>query len=164
MIKIKQMMIALTIGGLACNMAYTQESSEPNDTLGLSQDTLTVLQAEMRELAVASQAMVMSFVSGDWVSIQRISEQMRGSYVMEQDLTDAQKQELADNLPERFRRLDMEFHARAGKLESAAANKNSELIAFHYYRLLEACATCHSEYAASRFPGFASGTRDIHQH
>lgn len=158
------MTVALTIAVLTCNAASAQETRKTHNTLNLSQETLTLLQAEMRELAVASQALVISFVSGDWKSIQDISEQIRASYVMEQSLTDAQKQELEEKLPERFKRLDREFHARAEKLESAAANENSELVAFHFHRLLESCATCHSEYAASRFPGFASGATDIHQH
>jgi len=159
-----QMIVALAATVLFCNTAYTEEAPEPHNTINLSPETLNLLRAEMRELAVASQAMVISYVSGDWKSIQRISEQIRASYVMEQNLTDSQKQELAEKLPERFKRLDADFHSRADRLESAATNENSELVAFHYYRLLESCATCHSEYAALRFPGFSSSESDIHQH
>lgn len=162
MTKISQVVAALTLTAFFCTAAYTQEPPEAHDAIDLSPDTLMLLQAEMRELAVASQAMVISYVSGDWKSIQRIGEQIRASYVIEQNLTDAQKQELADKLPERFKRLDADFHARAARLESAAANANAELVAFHYYRLLESCAACHSEYAASRFPGFSSLETDFH--
>ncbi|MBT8092248.1 MAG: cytochrome c [Gammaproteobacteria bacterium] len=164
MIKKSQMIGALTVTLLLCNAAYSEGPSEAHDTIDLSPDTLMLLQAEMRELAVASQAMVISYVSGDWKSIQRISEQIRDSYVMERNLTDAQKQELGDKLPERFKRLDKDFHARADRLESAAANANSELVGFHFYKLLETCATCHSEYAASRFSGFSLLETDLHQH
>lgn len=164
MFKASQIIGAMTVAALLCNTAYTEETLEAQDSIALSPDTLMLLQAEMRELAVASQAMVISYVSGDWQSIQRISEQIRASYVMEQKLTDAQKQELEDRLPGSFKQLDAEFHARADKLESAAANANAELVAFHYYRLLESCAACHSEYAASRFPGFSSFATDAHRH
>lgn len=159
-----QMIVALTVTVLFCNTAYTEESSEAYNATNLSPKTLMLLQAEMRELAAASQALVISYVSGDWESIQSLSSQIRASYVMEQNLTDTQKKELADKLPERFKRLDMDFHARAARLGSAAADENAELVAFHYYRLLESCATCHSEYAASRFPGFSSSEMDIRQH
>ena len=164
MFKTIRIVVALTVTVLFCSTGYTEEAPEAHKTINLSPETLVLLQAEMRELAVASQAMVISYVSGDWKSIQRISEQIRNSYVMEQNLTDAQKQELADKLPEGFKRLDVDFHSRADRLESAAAQKNSELVAFHYYRLLESCATCHAEYAASRFPGFSSSETEIHQH
>ena len=164
MFKTSQIIGVLTGIVILGNTAYAEETPQAHDTLNLSPDTRILLQAEMRELAVAGQAMVISYVSGDWKSIQHISEQIRASYVMERSLTDAQKQELADKLPERFKRLDAEFHARADKLGSAAASADSELVAFHYLRLLESCATCHSEYAASRFPGFSSLETDVHQH
>jgi cytochrome c556 len=164
MLKLRQTILALTVAGCCCNAVHAQETPEPHKALGLSNDTLALLQAEMRELAVASQAMVICYVSGEWGCMQRLGEQIRASYVMEQELTDAQKQELADKLPERFRHLDAELHARADRLASAAANEDPELVAFHFFRLLETCATCHSEHAASRFPGFASSATDIHQH
>ena len=163
MFKTIRIVVALTVTVLFCSTGYTEEAPEAHKTINLSPETLVLLQAEMRELSVASQAIVISYVSGDWTSIQRISEQIRTSYVMDQNLTDAQKQELADKLPEGFKRLDVDFHSRADRLESAAAKENSELVAFHYYRLLESCATCHSEYAASRFPGFSSSETDVHQ-
>ncbi|MBT8092261.1 MAG: hypothetical protein KJN77_04435, partial [Gammaproteobacteria bacterium] len=81
MIKTSQMIGALTVTLLLCDAAYTKEPSEAHDTIDLSPDTLMLLQAEMRELAIASQALVISYVSGDWKSIQRISEQIRDSYV-----------------------------------------------------------------------------------
>jgi len=118
----------------------------------------------MREIAGASQAVVMSFVMGDWQSIQRISEQIRASYVMERNISESQKQELEDKLPDHFKRLDAEFHARAERLGSAAAAEDPEIIAFHYYRMLETCTTCHAEFAKSRFPGFSSEAPEAHQH
>jgi hypothetical protein len=164
MLKASQVGCALTVIILLCSTAYTDETSEAHDSINLSPDIQVLLQAEMRELAVASQAMVIGYMSGDWKSIQRIGEQIRDSYVMQQNLTEAQKQELAHKLPGRFKRLDAEFHARADRLATAAANADAELVAFHFYRLLESCATCHSEYAASRFPGFASFETEIHRH
>ena len=155
---------ALTVMILLCSTAHAEETSEAHDTINLSPDTQILLQAEMQELAAATQTMVIAYVSGDWKSIQRIGGQISDSYVMKQNLTAAQKQELAHKLPERFKRLDAEFHERADRLQSAAADADSELVAFHFYRLLESCATCHSEYAASRFPGFSSLATDIHQH
>lgn len=133
---------------------YAQESPASHDDALLSEDLRTLLQQEMREVAGASQAIVMSFVSGDWESIGRVSEQIRASYVMERNLSDSQMQELEDKLPDRFKWLDMDFHARAHKLGLAAASEYPEIVAYHYYRLLETCATCHAAYAKSRFPGF----------
>ena len=154
-------LIGIWIGG---SIACAQEPPNLADDLQLSRDLRTLLQTEMREIAGASQAVVMSFVMGDWQSIQHISEQIRASYVMERNISDSQKQELEDKLPDHFKRLDAEFHARAERLGLAAAAEDPEIVAFHYYRMLETCATCHAAFAKSRFPGFSSEAPKVHQH
>ena len=164
MFKMTQTIVALIGICICCWTVYAQEPATSPDDLHLSQELRTLLQTEMREIAGASQAMVMSFVSGDWKSIQRVSEQILASYVMERSISDSQKRKLEDKLPDRFKRLDMEFHARANKLGLAAASEDPEIFAFHYSRLLETCATCHAAYAKLRFPGFSSKPPDVHQH
>lgn len=161
--------IALATVSLAavCICYWTVSAQQPaasSDEIHLSQDLRTLLQAEMSEIAAASQSIVTAYVSGDWKAIQHISEQIRDSYVMKQSISDAQKQELQDKLPKRFKQLDLEFHARANKLGLAAAAEDPELVAFHYSRLLEACATCHAAYAKTRFPAFSSEPPDAHHH
>jgi hypothetical protein len=149
---------------IGCTGAHSQEPVAPTDDFGLSEDVRTLLVTEMREIAGASQAVAMSLVTGDWSSIERISEEIRDSYVMEQNLTKLQRQELQDKLPDHFKQLDFEFHARAERLGSAAAAKNAEIVAFHYYRMLETCVACHAAYATSRFPGLSSEAAENHKH
>jgi hypothetical protein len=132
--------------------------------LGLSPDTRTLLQAEMREIAGASQALVPAIVSGNWESIEHFSEQISASYVMEKELSAAQREELAAMLPEHFKALDGEFHSRAERLGSAAAAMDAELVVFQYARLLETCTACHANYARDRFPGFSVPRREVHEH
>jgi hypothetical protein len=161
----KQIFIAV-IGTLSIGLttAHAQEPPVLPEDLHLSQDLRALLQAEMREITVASQAVVLSLASGDWKSIENIGEKIRASYVMEQNLSAAQRQELEDQLPDHFKRLDMEFHARAKKLGLAAAAHDPEIVVFQYYRLLESCTTCHTAYAKARFPGFSSIDPEVHQH
>ncbi len=165
MFKCKQ--IILTVLGtmfLGSTTAHAQASSASPNDLQLSQEVRGILQAEMREIAVAVQALVLSLASGDWESIETISENIRASYVMEKNLTDSQRHELEDRLPEYFKRLDAEFHARAEKLGLAATRQDPEAVAFQYYRLVESCATCHSAFAKTRFPGFSSTSPEKHRH
>lgn len=108
--------------------------------------------------------MALSLASADWESIQETSAKIRASYLMEKKLTPAQAKELDVALPEQFKRLDAQFHQRAERLGTAAAAHDPELVAFHYSRLLESCALCHSAYAKSRFPGFASPVQQDHHH
>ena len=130
----------------------------------LSPDVLDLLRQEMREISGAVQRIPLALAAGDWKVIEDTSAAIRASYILEKALTPSQARELEHSLPERFKHLDAEFHHRAGELELAARAHDYEVAAFHYSRLLETCARCHSEYAGSRFPGLAPPAREEHQH
>jgi cytochrome c556 len=88
---------------------------------------------------------------------------MRDSYILNRELTTAQRAEL-ERLPEHFRLLDQEFHVRAERLDAAARARDAEAVAFQLSRLLESCVSCHSAFAGARFPGFATAPSDAHRH
>ncbi len=139
-----------------------EESHAPPQEIKLSQDLLNVLRAEMKEISTGVQLIAVALATADWKAIQESSRNIRESYVMEKKLTPNQEKELVRVLPERFMQLDAEFHQRAAKLGEAASAHDAELAAFHYARLIESCAQCHSLYARSRFPGFAPSTLPEH--
>ncbi len=154
----KLLAITFVIGSLATVPVYTH-AAEPDASrqdIKLSPDVLNLLRAEMGEIAGGIQGIALSLATADWKSIRETSLKIRESYIMEQKLTTSQAMELEQALPERFKQLDAEFHQRAERLEAAATTHDPELAAFQYSRLLESCAVCHSAYAKSRFPGFAS--------
>ena len=134
------------------------------DDLQLSPELIELLRAEMRALLVGVQSLPVGIATADWKSVAYASAQIRGSYILEQKLTTAQKKELSTALPEHFKRLDSLFHLEAGKLEAAALNHDAQLSAFHYYRLIESCTACHMQYAPSRFPGFLPAKKHVHEH
>jgi len=136
------------------------ESSEPYGYLDLSAEVMALLRAEMREISGASQGLVLAIASGDWASVERISEQIRASYVMEQSLSPSQRDELESGLPDQFKALDAEFHARAGKLGDTGVGRDPEMAAYQFSRLLETCTSCHARYARDRFPGFSLPQQD----
>jgi cytochrome c556 len=156
----------LVIVSLSAGQVNTR-AAEPQGAyqeVRLSPELLKLLRAEMREISAGVQGMALSLASADWQSIQETSEKIRASYLMEKQLTPALVAELEQALPEHFKRLDAQFHQRAERLGTAAAAHDPELVAFHYSRLVESCALCHSAYAKSRFPGFASPVQQGHQH
>lgn len=146
------------IGSLSMASAniYAAEPLPFRQDVRLSPALLNLLRAEMREITAGVQRIALSVATADWKAIQETSAKIRASYIMEKKLTPAQAQELERVLPEQFKRLDAEFHQRAEKLGTAAAAHDPELVAFQYSRLVESCAQCHSAYAKSRFPGFAT--------
>ncbi len=132
--------------------------------LHLSTQVRSLLQQEMREVARGTQTLAIALASADWKTLHDTAAMIRSSYILNKQLSAAQKHELEHALPAGFKQLDAEFHARAEKLALAAEARDHELAAFHYSRLLEGCAACHSNHAKARFPGFASFAPPAHGH
>ena len=139
-------------------------SDASKQDIQLSPALMDLLRAEMREISAGMQAISLSLVTADWLSIQETSGKIRDSYIMKKTLTPAQKEELKHALPERFKHLDGAFHQRANKLAEAAANRDPEAAIFQYSRMIENCVNCHSVYAQSRFTGFSSEKPPQHDH
>ena len=134
------------------------------ETITLEPELLALLQAEMREITIGVQKIPVAIAQGDWETLSQTSESIRSSYIMAKSLTREQKQALKSNLPARFKQLDSAFHNRAGELAHAAEARNFELASYHYSRLIESCAQCHSLYAREKFPGFGPVEEQGHQH
>ncbi len=132
--------------------------------LKLSQPVLELLREEMREVTVGVQGIAPAIATGDWAFVESTSLKIRKSYIMEKKLTAAQSEELEGALPDQFKRMDAEFHARAEKLGAAAASHDAELAIYHYARMLEGCTQCHARFTPARFPGFVSSAQDGHRH
>jgi len=147
-----------------CLSANAQAPYSVQNDLHLSPQSIELLRAEMRALLTGIQSIASGIATADWKSVADNSAQIRASYILDQKLTPAQREELDTALPEYFKRLDSDFHHEARKLEAAATNHDAQLSAFHYYRLLETCTTCHAIYAVSRFPGFKPSTENAHRH
>lgn len=157
-------LVLLSTAVLGSGAAFAQAASEANGDVQLSAELTQLLRAEMRELLGGVQVLAVGIATGDWKAVADTGARISASYLLEQNLTAEQTQELSAVLPEHFRRLDAQFHLEAAKLEAAGRNRDAQLSAFHYYRLIETCTDCHSRYAPSRFPGLASPGEHPHGH
>ena len=155
------LVLSYSLAGPKTGAAPSKESSE--SPLSMSPDLLELYRAEMRQLLVGTQAIAVALPTGDWERIIATSRQMQESYVLERELTEAQVKEIA-GLPESFRHLDQEFHARTERLAAAAAAKDAEAAAYQFSRLLENCAVCHASFAQGRFPTFPSQPDEAAHH
>ena len=135
--------------------AHAQQPTAASADVHLSPQLRGLLQEEMREVARGTQTLAIALASADWNTLADTSAKIRASYILEKKLSAAQKHELERTLPAGFKQLDAEFHARAEKLAHAAEARDPELAAFHFSRMVEHCAACHSAYAKARFPGFS---------
>jgi hypothetical protein len=133
--------------------AQSGAQSHAGPTTTLSPELRVAFIAEMQHLDTAIQRVVSEVARADWAALERTALEVKGSFILEQRLSAEQLAELHRVLPEAFLALDRDFHAHAERLAAAARKADAELAAFHTYRLIDACASCHARYARHRFPG-----------
>lgn len=157
------LILVLGAGTLAIRDGVSAEPAAAADGLDLPAGTRQLLQEEMRELLLGTQAIAAALPVGDWDGIARTATAMRDSYVLERKLTAEQRSDLG-RLPGPFQALDEAFHLRAGRLAQAAGTADAEAVSYQFSRLLEACTGCHSAYAKAQFPNFHPVAPAEHHH
>ena len=133
-------------------------ADEREAELRLSPEVMDILNREMRSLSGAMTELAPALIRGDWQQAATIAKKMQDSYIMKQELTGDQLEELHHALPPLFAEYDQVFHEYAGMLAHAAEKKNADVANFYLFKLSETCIKCHSRYAGERFPGFSSET------
>ena len=123
----------------------------------LSPALVTLLNQEMALIQKGMMDLIPVIAAGEWEDAASIGKQIKASFILKQKLTASQKEELHRVLPELFVEMDQDFHKSAGMLAHAAEMKNADVVSFYFYKMNAACVTCHSKFAAARFPGLAPG-------
>jgi len=104
------------------------------------------------------------YVSSELGGKTKIAGQMEKRYILKKKITESQKHELHKKLSKSFVEKDQQFHQYAGMLKHVTEEKHVELIGFYYNKLLESCASCHSEHATHRFPALVEISADKKHH
>jgi hypothetical protein len=123
----------------------------------LSPDLKALLNQEMALIEKGMMELIPVIAAGEWEDAASIGNQIKASFILKQKLTASQKEELHRVLPERFVEMDQDFHKSAGMLAHAAEMKNADVVSFYFYKMNAACVSCHSKFAAARFPGLVQG-------
>ena len=129
-----------------------QEADEP--VLKLSPRLRGVLVAEMVGLRTGVAELAMSLTAGEWAKAAEEARRMHESYIMEQQLSPEEMEELHHALPEGFVVLDERLHRHAEALAHAADAADAELALFYFGKITEGCVACHASYATHVLPGF----------
>jgi hypothetical protein len=114
-----------------------------------------LLADEMQQVAKATGDLALAIAAGDHASVSQLAAAVRDSFILKQSLTEQDKKDLMNAVPAEFVELDRHFHGLAGKLALQAEMKDSELQGYYFSRMLEACTSCHAQFATDRFPGLA---------
>ncbi len=157
----KSIKISLVVMGMMFSSVVKAESGVES----LSPELRDLLTKEMVALQEGMQSILPAYVSGNLDEVAKISGKIKNSFILKQQITDKQRQELGTKLPKSFISMDKNFHEYAGMLEHVSEMKNTELVGFYYSKLTESCVACHTEHAQHRFPALDMKTvNDEHLH
>ncbi len=132
--------------------------------LPLTPDLQQLLTREMLAIQAGMQALVPAIAAGEWDKIAETGRKIHDSYILRQEISEAQLEELHRALPAEFVGMDHSFHQAARNLAHAAEQKNAEVVGFYFFKLNEGCVSCHSKFATGKFPGFAADREDHGHH
>lgn len=137
------------------------QADEP--VLTLSPRLRGVLVAEMVGLRTGMAELAMSLTTGEWQKAAAEARRMHASYIMAQQLSPEEMEELHHALPEEFVILDERLHRHAEALAHAADEADAELALFYFGKITEGCVACHERFATHVLPGFRT-TAPAHAH
>jgi hypothetical protein len=146
--------IMAVAAGAAENPNEHEQAAKRQGVEALSPGLRDLLTREMLALQQGMMSVIPAYASGDWKQIEIIAAKIKNSYILQQSLTDKQKDELHSLLPQEFIEKDEHFHYLAGMLEHVAQTKKPELVNFYFSEMNQSCADCHAAFATHRFPAF----------
>ena len=137
---------------LAGTAAFAQEA-EPV-TPDLTPKLRQLLRQEMQAVLGASREILDALVIGDHAVVADRARQIHDSFILEQALTEQDRQDLMAAVPPEFVQLDGSFHELAARLAEAARAEDHTLQARTFGEMVESCVACHSRFATDIFPSF----------
>jgi hypothetical protein len=114
-----------------------------------------LLRQEMASVLLASQEILGALAIGDHGTVAGRAQQIYDSFILEQSLTEQDRQDLEAAVPPEFVELDRSFHETSAALAEAARAEDVEQELSAFARMTEACIACHGRFAADRFPSLA---------
>jgi hypothetical protein len=113
-----------------------------------------LLLEEMGALLGAAQQILDALVRGEDAVVAEQAQAMHDSFILAQQMTDADRQALLDAVPPAFVTRDRAFHELAASLAAAARAGDGARQRALFASMIDACADCHAAHATNLFPGF----------
>ncbi len=123
------------------------------ETEALSPPTRALLIKEMQALASAMGRIHHAMVIGEHRTVATEAKAIHDSFVLAQELSDSQRQEIQTTLPTAFVSADRAFHELSARLVDAADEEDARAERLWFDEMTRACLACHQRFAGKRFPG-----------
>ncbi|MDZ7827924.1 MAG: cytochrome c [Halofilum sp. (in: g-proteobacteria)] len=143
------------LAGIALGPAVPAAAGEPPEPVGphLPERVRGLLLQEMNAILDASQEILAALVRGQHQRVAEQAQAIHDSFILKQQMTDADRQALMAAVPAGFVDRDRAFHRLTGRLAQAAREGEAARQRALFDRMIEACTACHRRYAHDRFPG-----------
>lgn len=111
---------------------------------------------EMIAISEATKAIQDALVRGQDKQVAEHAQAVHDSFILAQEMTDADMKTLISSVPKSFLEKDEAFHGLSHQLAEAArkGDKSTQLTLFS--QMIDACMQCHADHALNRFPEFSS--------
>jgi cytochrome c556 len=126
-------------------------------TEALAPSTRALLIQEMQALAAAMGRIHRAMVIGEYRAVATEAKAIHDSFVLAQELSESQRQEIQTTLPSAFVSADQNFHELSARLVDAATQEDARLERLWFDEMTRACLACHRTFAGKRFPGLLRG-------
>lgn len=113
-----------------------------------------LLVQEMNAVLGASHQILDALVRGQDEVVAARAQAIHDSFILKQQMTEADRQALMAAVPPEFVERDRAFHELSGNLARAARDGDAARQRELFGAMIDACAGCHGRYAPDRFPGF----------
>ncbi len=107
----------------------------------------------MNAILAASNRILGAIVRGQHDVVAEQARAIHDSFILEQEMTKADRRALLEAVPDSFVARDRTFHQLTGELAVAARAQNAPRQRELFADMVEACTACHARHAGDRFPG-----------
>jgi hypothetical protein len=137
-------------------------AQESESSLGsrLPPNVRALLIQEMNAILAASHTILEAIVRGQHEVVAEQATLIHDSFILEQQMTPADRMALEEAATPSFIEKDEAFHALSEQLAKAAARSDHPAERRIFAQMLDACADCHAEHASDRFPGVRAEPRE----
>ncbi len=161
------MAAALVMVGLS--MASAADAPQPNEAHDLSATAdravgsrmppklRGLLIQEMLALLDASKQIMEALMRGQNDLVARNAKAIHDSFILEQGMSDSDRQAFHDSVPHAFIERDQALHDLSERLANAAREGDQLAQRKLFTEMLNACVACHAAHATDRFPNLAVG-------
>lgn len=112
-----------------------------------------LLQKEMIGIESAMKEIYSAIIRGNHDVVEKKGQAIHDSFILAQELTDADRKALKAAVPMAFLKLDQKFHGQAAELSEAGSEKNTRKQKQLFDRMTNSCVSCHSRFVNERFSG-----------